>query len=283
MGITIDSIKQKMIDKRFGRLTVLEYAGKSDYGDNLWNCRCDCGAEVVGRTANVDKPTSACTKCKRDSSPALQKRRSYLIGQVFNRLTVIQNAGTDKHNQSMWKCKCICGNEITTRGTNLLSGSTQSCGCWGRERAAELKRSHGLHDHPLYHIWAAMKDRCYNTNNKRYERYGGRGIRVHENWIANFEIFYNWAISKGYRPGLTIERIDNDGNYEPGNCRWATVLEQQQNTSRTKISPEDVFKIRNDNRTHKVIASDYGVNESTISRIKNSRTWSNIQESSSAI
>ena len=121
-----------------------------------------------------------------------------------------------------------------------------------------------------------MKERCYNSNNHAFHRYGERGIRICEEWLEKFESFYVWAITNGYRKGLTIERTDNDGNYEPGNCRWATFEEQAQNKSTTRISKKQVAMIRLDNRPNLAIANELGVNESTISRIKARFTWKNV-------
>lgn len=94
---------------------------------------------------------------------------------------------------------------------------------------------HGLRHDPLYGVWANMKNRCYNKNDPHYERWGGRGITVCKEWKNNFKSFYDWAVANGYRKGLTLDRIDNNGNYEPSNCRWSTIKEQNRNKRNVKF------------------------------------------------
>lgn len=94
---------------------------------------------------------------------------------------------------------------------------------------------HGLRHDPLYSVWANMKNRCYNKNDPHYERWGGRGITVCKEWRNNFKLFYDWAVANGYRKGLTLDRIDNNGNYEPSNCRWSTIKEQNRNKRNVKF------------------------------------------------
>lgn len=183
-----------------------------------------------------------------------------LIGQKFGRLTVIEKIGARKKpcgkTIMIWKCKCDCGN-ITEASTNALrSGEKISCGCFRKDR--EIKRTrtsdsqirnvkdygtgefmqiicteHGLSRTRLYNIWQAMKTRCYNKNHKFYKDYGGRGVKICDEWQHDFMSFRKWAINNGYKDGLTIDRIDVNGNYEPSNCRWATMSVQNKN-KRTK-------------------------------------------------
>jgi hypothetical protein len=154
-----------------------------------------------------------------------------ITGQTFNRLTVISEAG-HQHGAVMWQCQCECGNTVIVRSSRLRNNRTMSCGCLNRELATQRATTHGLWLHPLYDTWYRMNNRCYDTNRDNYHRYGGRGISVYDEWRDSPEAFITWAEANiGHKPSPThsLDRIDNDGNYEPGNIRWATPLEQQHN------------------------------------------------------
>ena len=198
---------------------------------------------------------------------------------VFGRLTVLGSIGRDKYSKTLWLCKCECGNLHKTRGDVLRNGQAQSCGCYAKEIISQRHKTHGLSKTRLYNIWILMVDRCYNVNNVGYDDYGGRKenpVRVCDEWRCDVVVFYNWAVTHGYQNNLTINRIDNNGNYEPGNCNWITMEEQNQNQTTTKIKSEQVPLIRDDTRTDSKIAAHYGVDQSTISRIRTRRTWKNI-------
>ncbi len=165
-----------------------------------------------------------------------------LTGQRYGKLTVIKQVESkvtpSGQKQKQYLCKCDCGNEVIVRSLALRNGDTKSCGCLKVKQAKEtlktIKPKHGLRYTRVYGIWKDMKQRCYNLKAANYERYGGRGIKICEEWKNNPEAFYNWAMANGYAENLTIDRINNDGNYEPSNCRWITMKEQAQNRHKRK-------------------------------------------------
>lgn len=152
-----------------------------------------------------------------------------LKGQKFGRLTVKERIG----QTSKWLCDCECGYFKIVRGCDLKSGCVKSCGCLKKEQDKynlKSSKTHNKSNTRLYRIWSNMKDRCINPKNKRYNRYGERGITFCDEWI-DFENFYNWAIQNGYKENLTLDRINNDLNYCPDNCRWANSRQQARNRS----------------------------------------------------
>lgn len=155
-----------------------------------------------------------------------------MVGRRFDRLVVVEEA-QGKNGRVMWLCRCDCGNTKTIEGGSLRSGNTRSCGCLQKAAAAAtaIKHSttHGLRHTRLNRIWRHMKERCSNPNDKNYECYGGRGIKVCEEWQHDFKAFYDWAMAHGYSDDLSIDRIDVDGDYCPENCRWATKWVQSNN------------------------------------------------------
>lgn len=172
-----------------------------------------------------------------------------MTGQRFGRLIVMAAAGVSHDGRTLWRCKCDCGNEIVTRGKDLRQGKVNSCGCARREHCSErmkkINTKHGLRKSRLYCVWRDMKVRVMNPNHKSYGRYGGRGITICEEWL-DYKRFYDWAMSSGYNPDAafgecTLDRINNDGNYEPGNCRWVD-LKVQANNRHKPVKPNQAVR-----------------------------------------
>lgn len=158
-----------------------------------------------------------------------------LTGRKFGKLTVKCRVSNIPRHHAKWLCKCECGNETIAESHSLLSGKKLSCGCL----LVTLHKTHGMAKTRLYNVWNIMKQRCCNPNNKNYKQYGERGIKVCEEWQNSFECFYKWALNNGYdeqaqRGKTTIDRINNNGNYEPTNCRWVTQKENCQNRRTNK-------------------------------------------------
>ena len=162
-----------------------------------------------------------------------------LTGQRFGRLVVIERAGSDRYNHAMWKCCCDCGCVLVVCSGNLLRGLTKSCGCLKLESIQKRNTVHGKRKNRLYLVWINMKKRCSNPIVHNFHRYGGRGITVCDEWINDFQSFYDWAMANGYDENApygqcTIDRIDNDKGYGPDNCRWVDIATQNRNKSNSR-------------------------------------------------
>lgn len=155
-------------------------------------------------------------------------------GDRFGRLTVIKESDR-QYGHRYILCQCDCGNTKTINLNSLVVGTSNSCGCLRRERIAKMNYKHGLTKRNddierLYNIWTNMKRRCFNPKDKGFRNYGSRGIRVCDEWMNDYNKFREWSLSHGYSDNLTIDRINNDGDYEPSNCRWTTMQVQSNNT-----------------------------------------------------
>lgn len=156
-----------------------------------------------------------------------------MIGRKFERLTVIEqdfSKPTGRGHSRHWKCLCDCGNITSVATGDLMSGNTKSCGCYRRDNSRVINTKHGQSKTRLYNVWNTMKSRCNNPKSEKYPMYGGRGIKVCDEWLHDYMAFYDWSMANGYKDGLTIDRIDVGGNYEPSNCRWVTTEIQANNT-----------------------------------------------------
>lgn len=145
------------------------------------------------------------------------------IGKKYNKLTLIEYLGrlkADHHHY--YRCMCECGNESIATLYKMRTGHTKACGCL-------IGKMHGVFNHRLYRIWASMKTRCHNPNAAAYKSYGGRGIYVCDEWRNSYKLFYRWSMDNGYKDSLSIDRKENSKGYNPSNCRWVTMKQQQNN------------------------------------------------------
>lgn len=225
--------------QKFGRWTVLRRADENKPSGTAWVCRCLCGVERSVAGTNLKNGQSTNCGCER-----LEKIRAASIGRTsqpnafidltghtFGRWLVLQ-IGPKVGKTQMWSCVCECGAEKQVSGLNLRHGRSRSCGCLHAEKTSEAVKKHGLIDHPIYRTWQCLKNRCMNPAADDYKHYGARGISVAPEWL-DFRNFWRDVASQ-WSPGLTIERVDVNGNYEPGNVRWASWTEQARN-KRTNV------------------------------------------------
>lgn len=220
----------KFIDltgKKFGKLTVLKRSNFSVPRRGVyWNCICECGNVV-------DVESQHLRSGKKKSCGCWYKER--LVGKRFGRLTVLEFAGSDnkdKDAQFVWKCACDCGNIVCVKTGNLMSGNTLSCGCYHKD----IITKHNISKTKLYRAYYSMLERCNNPNSNVYKYYGGRDIKVCDEWSGKNGVFsfYKWSMKNGWSDGLSLDRIDVNGDYEPSNCRWTSTYIQMNNTRRNR-------------------------------------------------
>lgn len=222
--------------QRFGRLVVVEKdvprITSGGIYKTMWICKCDCGNVTSCDSQKLRRGHTTSCGCAVHENKG---RFKDITGQRFGRLTVIRflPRAERENPRRTWLCRCDCGNECQVSAGKLTIGHTTSCGCAVVDHIANVNKKYAHRDRRLYQVWRAMLQRCYDKNGREYHNYGGRGIEVCESWRDDgFDAFYEWATSNGYKPGLTIDRIDTDGGYSPENCRWISN-ERQQNNKRT--------------------------------------------------
>lgn len=207
----------------------------------------------------------------------LSSRAKDISGFRSGRLVALYPIGIEQR-QVLWMCQCDCGNEKVTSATKISSKRVQSCGCLQFDTTQKLGLSQSIHGHSringkrgkTYSVWTHMKARCNNKKHQEYKNYGGRGIKICDRWNR----FENFLSDMGEKPdGLSLDRIDNMDGYYKENCRWATPSEQSRNRRVVKLTIDMVRNIREDKRTHTVIAGIYGISASYVSNIKTRIKW----------
>lgn len=170
---------------------------------------------------------------------------------------------------------CDCGTTKTVNLGNLKNGKIKSCGCLKVKNNREKLTTHGLTKHSLFGRWKNITQRCNNKNNAAHKSYGGRGIAICDEWKNDFKAFYDWCMANGYEKGLQIDRINNNGNYEPSNCRFVTAKENTRNSRQTKLDANQVFHIRLlcKQMPQKTVREMYGISASQISKIIQKQCW----------
>lgn len=216
-----------LVGKRFGKLLVLSLAPKTKNRSTVWLCKCDCGKQIVARNKNLlEKIITDC---------GCNSKNNLIENQKIGKLTLIRKINACRG--SKWECKCECGNSLIVKEYDLRQGNIKSCGCLKKEYAKKGNIIHGFNKTRIQEIHHAMKMRCYCKKHKYYKNYGGRGIKICDEWLGKegLKNFGVWALENGYNDALSIDRINNNGNYEPSNCKWSTLIEQQNNTRRNHI------------------------------------------------
>lgn len=251
------------VGKKYGKLTITEFLHLKKNGIPVYSCTCECGYKRL--QVSFDRLENGIT-----TDCGCSKRNGDLIGKRFGRLVVVRKTEERKRRSIVWECKCDCGNTFYCAGQRLSSNKIVSCGCKSKEK------QHFAHNSSIHKIWDTMLTRCYNKNRRQYYLYGGRGIKVCDEWnsrtgnVKAFSNFYDWAINNGYseekekwgRAKYTLDRIDPDGDYSPTNCRWITNEEQQKNKRADKL-----FEYNGETKTVKEWLKQYYVKNNDYYRL----------------
>ena len=226
--------------KTYGKLKVLEYSKNN----RKWKCQCKCGNIAYVRGSDLRAGKTKSCGCELSKF----KAKEDLTNKKFGRLTPIQYAGKSK-----WLCKCDCGKEIITTTNYLKSGHTKSCGCINDEKRSYTKYKNDKRAKSLYKKWDGIHQRCYNPKSNGFENYGGKGIKMCDEWRDSFDNFFLWAINNGYeevdgdyRDRLAIDRIDSEKDYCPDNCRFISISDNGARVSEVYQHLEELNKMSSD-------------------------------------
>ena len=253
-----------LVGQRFGKLVVLSLGEKTKNRSTVWRCQCDCGKEIVARNKNLLEGITTDCGCI--------SKKGYSVNQKFARLTLLKELPACRGRN--WECICDCGNKLIVKESLLREGSVKSCGCLKKEYAEKGNVVHGFNKTRIQRIYFSMLSRCYSKKHIHYKNYGGRGIKVCDEWLGDdgLKNFGEWSLKNGYSDNLSIDRIDNNGNYEPNNCKFSTPLQQQNNTRRNHY-----VEYNGDVLSLSQMARKYNIETSTFyNRV---RKWKDIKKS----
>lgn len=248
--MSVDKVKD-LTGRKFGRLTVLERAENDKHNKTRWLCQCECGRQKIISGDLLRKGKAISCGCYRFHD---------LAGQTFHYLTVLERAENTKLGKTQWLCRCVCGKKVVVAASDLVrkKSPTKSCGCMARQLISESRTTHGMSSHPAWGVWHSMKQRCSDPNHPAYHNYGGRGITVCQEWEKSFENFWE-DMGASYRPGLEIDRIDNDKGYYAENCRWTTRKVNSRNKRTNRVIETPYGKM-----TVATLAELMGIGETTL-------------------
>ena len=226
--------EEDLIDRRFKKLIVKEiFRKKKDSGklEKFANCFCDCGNSAIVNLYNLLSGNTISCGCAK----GISKRREGVLGNKYGRWIVVDDSLKSVDGKRFVAVRCSCEKQTVKNVwlNSLKMGKSNSCGCIKEENSiGDRTRTHGLTRHPIYALFNKIIDRCENEKFSRYKDWGGRGIKICDEWRNDFQVFYNWCLNNGWKKGLQIDRINNDGSYSPDNCRF---LNNQDNSFNQRL------------------------------------------------
>lgn len=237
-------------NQKYGRLTVIQFSHVNDRRCKCYLCRCDCGTEKIVRgyaLKNGSTLSCGCLTRENSSVTSIARAKIQLVpGIRFGRWTVVEFSHTNKYNSRCFVCLCDCGTSRVVNRNDLVSGKSASCGCLNRERVSETHSGENHFNYvdgrcgtKLHRLWQGMNERCNDPKHISYKYYGGKGVKVCDEWMNDFAAFKFWAESCGYKPGLSIERKKTDEGYCPENCEWITRSENTARCNRTRHTKKE--------------------------------------------